>query len=89
MADIDAPLAWRMQQDGYLMQINQLRDENFKLQRLIEKLHKCAYGVLRDLAPSCADLSIKGCGMDCTENGENCCMVLLEQYMRELKIETD
>ena len=31
MADIDMPLAWRMQQDGYLMQINQLRAENDKL----------------------------------------------------------
>jgi len=28
MADIDAPLSWRMQQDGYLMQIDQLRTEN-------------------------------------------------------------
>ena len=33
MADIDAPLAWRMQQDGYLMQINQLRDEVERLKR--------------------------------------------------------
>lgn len=34
MADIDAPLSWRMKQDGYLMQINQLRDENAKLREL-------------------------------------------------------
>ena len=40
MADIDAPLAWRMQQDGYLMQINQLRDENAKLRELLQRLHK-------------------------------------------------
>ena len=39
MADIDAPLAWRMQQDGYLMQINQLRDENAKLCAEVERLH--------------------------------------------------
>jgi hypothetical protein len=35
MADIDMPLAWRMQQDGYLMQINQLRDENAKLRNIL------------------------------------------------------
>ena len=34
MAGIDAPLSWRMQQDGYLMQISQLRDENAKLSEL-------------------------------------------------------
>ena len=34
MADIDAPLSWRMQQDGYLMQIDQLRTENAKLREL-------------------------------------------------------
>ena len=38
MADIDAPLAWRMQQDGYLMQINQLRDENAKLREFLNKI---------------------------------------------------
>lgn len=38
MADIDAPLAWRMQQDGYLMQINKLRDENTKLREEVERL---------------------------------------------------
>lgn len=38
MADIDAPLAWRMQQDGYLMQINQLREEKTVLERRIDEL---------------------------------------------------
>lgn len=38
MADIDAPLAWRMQQDGYLMQINKLRDEKTALERRIDEL---------------------------------------------------
>lgn len=38
MADIDAPLAWRMQQDGYLMQINQLREENAKLREFLSKI---------------------------------------------------
>lgn len=38
MADIDAPLAWRMQQDGYLMQINQLRDENKALRELVAEM---------------------------------------------------
>lgn len=41
MADIDAPLFWRMQQDGYLMQINQLRDENAKLRELALALADC------------------------------------------------
>ena len=31
MADIDLPLSWRMMQDGYLMEINKLRDENTRL----------------------------------------------------------
>ena len=38
MADIDEPLAWRMQQDGYLMQINQLRDENADLRKLCAEM---------------------------------------------------
>lgn len=38
MADIDAPLSWRMQQDGYLMQINQLRDENTELRKLCAEM---------------------------------------------------
>ncbi|MBR3223689.1 MAG: hypothetical protein IKF78_00015 [Atopobiaceae bacterium] len=38
MADIDAPLSWRMQQDGYLMQINQLRDENADLRKLCAEM---------------------------------------------------
>lgn len=47
MADIDAPLAWRMQQDGYLMQINQLRDENAKLRELVDELYPLAdYGAI-------------------------------------------
>ena len=47
MADIDMPLAWRMQQDGYLMQINQLRDENAKLRELVDELYPLAdYGAM-------------------------------------------
>lgn len=47
MADIDMPLAWRMQQDGYLMQINQLRDENAKLRELVDELYPLAdYGAI-------------------------------------------
>ena len=38
MADIDEPLSWRMQQDGYLMQINQLRDENTELKKLCAEM---------------------------------------------------
>lgn len=46
MADIDAPLYWRMQQDGYLMQINQLRDENAKLRELCADIYKGFRGVV-------------------------------------------
>lgn len=38
MADIDAPLAWRMQQDGYLMRINQLEREDRERGELIEDM---------------------------------------------------
>lgn len=41
-ADIDMPLAWRMQQDGYLMQINQLRDERDKLRMLVQDIEEVA-----------------------------------------------
>lgn len=44
MADIDALLSWRMQQDGYLMQINQLRDENAKLRELVQYILDECYG---------------------------------------------
>jgi hypothetical protein len=64
-----------------------LKDENSKLQELVAKLYRCARWALRDLAPSCVDESKDGCGMDCTDNGEDCCMTLLEQRMRELGIE--
>ena len=61
--------------------------ENAKLRELATMLHRCARGMLRDLAPSCVDRSKEGCGMDCTDNGERCCMELLELRMRELGIE--
>lgn len=68
---------------------SKLEDENAELRKLVKKLHKCVHGMLRDLAPSCVDSSMEGCGMDCTENGENCCMALLEQRMNELGVETN
>jgi len=40
MADIDAPLSWRMQQDGYLMQIDQLKAENVELRKLVKRMHR-------------------------------------------------
>lgn len=40
MADIDAPLSWRMQQDGYLMQIDQLKAENARLRELVMHLYE-------------------------------------------------
>lgn len=68
---------------------SKLEDENAKLRKLAKKLHKCVHGMLRDLAPSCVDSSMEGCGMDCTENGENCCMELLEQRMHKLGVDTN
>ena len=61
--------------------------ENAALRQLATMLHRCARGMLRDLAPSCVDRSKGGCGMDCTDNGERCCMELLERRMRKLGIE--
>lgn len=56
MADIDAPLAWRMQQDGYLMQINQLRDENTKLrQELAMREESEQEKVIKYLQQECVD----------------------------------
>lgn len=61
--------------------------ENAKLRELATMLHRCARGMLQDLAPSCVDGGKEGCGMDCTDNGERCCMELLERRMRKLGIE--
>lgn len=69
--------------------IDQLDIENAELRKLVKKLHKCVRGMLRDLAPSCVDSDMEGCGMDCTENGENCCMALLEQRMHKLGVDTN
>ena len=48
-ADIDLPLSWRMMQDGYLMKINQLREENTKLRRLV---YLWMYGAIHDMPPA-------------------------------------
>lgn len=55
MADIDMPLAWRMQQDGYLMQINQLRDENTKLRELCASVFRLANNACLGLKVRCGD----------------------------------
>ena len=68
------------------MDADDLERENAKLRELATMLHRCARGMLRDLAPSCVDRSKEGCGMDCTDNGERCCMELLERRMRELGV---
>ena len=57
MADIDMPLAWRMQQDGYLMQINQLRDENAKLRDEVERLHADQAHWELGNCPSCPNIA--------------------------------
>lgn len=63
-----------------------LRDERKALHKLATTLYRCAHGMFRDLAPSCADGDEGGCGMDCAENGEKCCMALIEKQMREAGI---
>lgn len=68
-------------------EMNLLQSDNAKLRELATMLYRCAQGMLRDLAPSCVDVSKEGCGMDCTDNGERCCMELLERRARELGVE--
>lgn len=73
MADIDAPLAWRMQQDGYLMQINQLRDEKTARDRALLK----ACNLISDVMGTCprdhfgfdADVT---CEADCHDDYAGC-----------------
>lgn len=74
MADIDAPLAWRMMQDGYLMQINQLRDENAKLRELCADMFKLAGEVY---------VPLEDAGDWMARDGD------IERRMRELGIEVD
>ena len=61
--------------------------ENAKLCELAAMLYTCMYGLLRDLAPSCFDQDEDGCGMDCTSNGEKCCLSLIERRMQALGVE--
>lgn len=70
-------------------QLDQLEAENAKLRELVYALFRCAYGTLRDLAPSCYDSGADGCGLDCIDNGERCCMAVMERRVRELGIEVD
>ena len=71
------------------LSLEESQAENAKLRELVAKLHRCARGALRDLAPSCVDESKDGCGLDCIDNGERCCMILLEHCMHELGVEVD
>jgi len=38
MSDLDLPLAVRMMQDGYLMEIQDLREKNAKLRKLVRDM---------------------------------------------------
>ncbi len=64
-------------------------DDNAKLRELCAMLYRCASRCLNDLGPSCLCSNEDGCGMDCTVNGEDCCMGLLEQRVRKLRIEVN
>lgn len=47
MSDMDLPLAVRMMQDGYLMEIDALQTENEKLRELVDELYPLAdYGAM-------------------------------------------
>lgn len=41
MSDLDLPLAVRMMQDGYLMEIQDLKEKNAKLRELVRHMHTC------------------------------------------------
>ena len=43
MSDMDLPLAVRMMQDGYLMEIDALQTENEKLRELVQRLYGSYY----------------------------------------------
>lgn len=46
MSDLDLPLAVRMMQDGYLMEIQDLKEKNEKLRELLrEILNNCCEGI--------------------------------------------
>ena len=56
MADIDAPLSWRMQQDGYLMEIAELRKENAKLRERIHELEMERDSLLMNSSPTANEM---------------------------------
>ena len=41
MSDLDLPLAVRMMQDGYLMEIQDLKEKNEQLRELVRHMHTC------------------------------------------------
>ena len=43
MSDLDLPLAVRMMQDGYLMEIQDLKEKNEKLRELLAELYESAW----------------------------------------------
>lgn len=42
MSDLDLPLAVRMMQDGYLMEIQDLKEKNEKLRELVRDMYEMA-----------------------------------------------
>ena len=78
-------LAFRMREDGYLMQINQLREENNDLRLLVDGLRYCA----KASHGRCAIRVIGGdeyvmcCPLYDTGSGQAKC----ESLMRKLEIE--
>ena len=74
MSDLDLPLAVRMMQDGYLMEIQDLKEKNAKLRWLVRFImHQC-----NDGNPRCEE---------CIGWNDGECVSL--SRMRELGIEVD
>lgn len=89
MADIDAPLSWRMQQDGYLMQIDQLKAENAGLREQYEAViadYRSEVAKFRELV---RDMWHEGM-CECGSRGKcESCMYDYPNRMRELGVEVD
>ena len=83
MSDIDLPLAVRMMQDGYLMEIQDLKEKNEQLRELVRKVdhyerlgcYDCPYSCRCDVGT----LYDEGCAMSRE----------IEREMRDLGIEVD
>lgn len=68
MSDLDLPLAVRMMQDGYLMEIQNLKAENAKLRELVGELLDNLMPEICDKAWWCQDKNWRSCNDDACGN---------------------